>query len=146
MTRTKVYVTDYEKSFKEEKRWLTVNINITLPLHNLDLHWKHGSILSGYCGLKIASEVHLFSEYPLILKMMHAISSHASENRMTPPAVAACMAPLLLRPLLAGECELEDDFDMNGDSSASFLLLQMLLIMLKPSLRLFWRSMRTFSM
>lgn len=56
-----------------------------------------------------------------ILKMMHAISSHASENRMTPPAVAACMAPLLLRPLLAGECELEDDFDMNGDSSAQLL-------------------------
>ena len=53
--------------------------------------------------------------------MMHAISSHASENRMTPPAVAACMAPLLLRPLLAGECELEDDFDMNGDSSAQLL-------------------------
>ena len=53
--------------------------------------------------------------------MMHAISSHASENRMTPPAVAACMAPLLLRPLLAGECELEDDFDMNGDNSAQLL-------------------------
>lgn len=40
---------------------------------------------------------------------------------MTPSAVAACMAPLLLRPLLAGECELEDDFDMNGDSSAQLL-------------------------
>ncbi|KAL0390767.1 UNVERIFIED_CONTAM: Rho GTPase-activating protein 7 [Sesamum calycinum] len=56
-----------------------------------------------------------------ILKMMHTISSHASENRMTPSAVAACMAPLLLRPLLAGECELEDDFDMNGDNSAQLL-------------------------
>ncbi|KAK3005478.1 hypothetical protein RJ639_017511, partial [Escallonia herrerae] len=56
-----------------------------------------------------------------ILKMMHTISLHASENRMTPSAVAACMAPLLLRPLLAGECELEDDFDMNGDSSAQLL-------------------------
>lgn len=53
--------------------------------------------------------------------MMHTISSHASENRMTPSAVAACMAPLLLRPLLAGECELEDDFDINGDSSAQLL-------------------------
>jgi len=31
---------------------------------------------------------------------------------MTPSAVAACMAPLLLRPLLAGECELEDDYDV----------------------------------
>nr|XP_027102572.1 rho GTPase-activating protein 7-like isoform X1 [Coffea arabica] len=56
-----------------------------------------------------------------ILKMMHTISSHASENRMTPSAVAACMAPLLLRPLLAGECELEDDFDINGDNSAQLL-------------------------
>ncbi|XP_022856468.1 rho GTPase-activating protein 6-like isoform X2 [Olea europaea var. sylvestris] len=56
-----------------------------------------------------------------ILKMMHMISSHASDNRMTPSAVAACMAPLLLRPLLAGECELEDDFDINGDNSAQLL-------------------------
>lgn len=56
-----------------------------------------------------------------ILKMMHTISFHASENRMTPSAVAACMAPLLLRPLLAGECELEDDFDTNGDNSAQLL-------------------------
>ncbi|PON75747.1 Rho GTPase activating protein [Parasponia andersonii] len=56
-----------------------------------------------------------------VLKMMHIISSHSHENRMTPSAVAACMAPLLLRPLLAGECELDDDFDMNGDSSAQLL-------------------------
>lgn len=56
-----------------------------------------------------------------ILKMMHTISSHAHENRMTPSAVAVCMAPLLLRPLLAGECELEDDFDVNGDNSAQLL-------------------------
>lgn len=56
-----------------------------------------------------------------ILKMMHTISSHAHENRMTPSAVAACMAPLLLRPLLAGECEVEDDFDINGDNSAQLL-------------------------
>lgn len=53
--------------------------------------------------------------------MMHIIAAHTSENRMTPSAVAACMAPLLLRPLLAGECEVEDDFDMNGDSSAQLL-------------------------
>ncbi|XP_047943398.1 rho GTPase-activating protein 7-like isoform X2 [Salvia hispanica] len=56
-----------------------------------------------------------------VLKMMHTISAHASENRMTPSAVAACMAPLLLRPLLAGECELEDDYDSNGDNSAQLL-------------------------
>lgn len=53
--------------------------------------------------------------------MMHTISSHAYENRMTPSAVAACMAPLLLRPLLAGECELEDNFDTSEDNSAQLL-------------------------
>ncbi|KAK4278864.1 hypothetical protein QN277_016646 [Acacia crassicarpa] len=56
-----------------------------------------------------------------ILKMMHKIASHSLENRMTPSAVAACMAPLLLRPLIAGECELEDEFDPSGDSSAQLL-------------------------
>ncbi|XP_057441433.1 rho GTPase-activating protein 7 [Lotus japonicus] len=56
-----------------------------------------------------------------ILKMMHTIASHSQDNRMTASAVAACMAPLLLRPLLAGECELEDEFDVNGDSSAQLL-------------------------
>ncbi|KAH7542185.1 hypothetical protein FEM48_Zijuj02G0046300 [Ziziphus jujuba var. spinosa] len=63
----------------------------------------------------------LLEAYSKILKMMHTISSHSHENRMTPSAVAACMAPLLLRPLLAGECELDDDFDSNGDNSAQLL-------------------------
>jgi hypothetical protein len=53
--------------------------------------------------------------------MMHTIASHTAENRMTPSAVAACMAPLLLRPLLAGECEMDDDFDMNSDSAAQLI-------------------------
>lgn len=53
--------------------------------------------------------------------MMHTIAAPTADNRMTPSAVAACMAPLLLRPLLAGECELEDDFDVNGDTSAQLL-------------------------
>ncbi|KAG2279922.1 hypothetical protein Bca52824_051142 [Brassica carinata] len=56
-----------------------------------------------------------------ILKMMHTISSHSHENRMSPSAVAACMAPLLLRPLLAGECDLEDEFDSGEDNSAQLL-------------------------
>ncbi|XP_020085776.1 rho GTPase-activating protein 7-like isoform X1 [Ananas comosus] len=56
-----------------------------------------------------------------VLKMMHIITSHATENRMGPSAVATCMAPLLLRPLLAGECEMEDEFDMNGDNAAQLL-------------------------
>ncbi|XP_073364133.1 rho GTPase-activating protein 7 isoform X4 [Aegilops tauschii subsp. strangulata] len=56
-----------------------------------------------------------------ILRMMHTVASHTTENRMTPSAVAACMAPLLLRPLLAGECEMEDDIDMSDDSSAQLI-------------------------
>ncbi|OMO57653.1 hypothetical protein COLO4_35204 [Corchorus olitorius] len=35
--------------------------------------------------------------------------------------VAACMAPLLLRPLLAGDCEIENDFDVGGDGSLQLL-------------------------
>lgn len=54
--------------------------------------------------------------------MMQIVASHKSENLMSTPAVAACMAPLLLRPLLAGECELENDFNMGGDGS--FQLMQ----------------------
>ncbi|EEC75282.1 hypothetical protein OsI_11617 [Oryza sativa Indica Group] len=56
-----------------------------------------------------------------ILKMMYTIASHTSENRMTASAVAACMAPLLLRPLLAGECEMDEVFDMDGDDSTQLL-------------------------
>jgi hypothetical protein len=53
--------------------------------------------------------------------MMHSVASHTSENRMTASAVAVCMAPLLLRPLLAGECEMDEVFDMDGDDSAQLL-------------------------
>ncbi|MQL92278.1 hypothetical protein Taro_024903, partial [Colocasia esculenta] len=56
-----------------------------------------------------------------ILMMMREVASHKSENRMTISAVAACMSPLLLRPLLAGDCELEDAFDMGGDGSIQLL-------------------------
>ncbi|KAJ0982055.1 hypothetical protein J5N97_010310 [Dioscorea zingiberensis] len=57
-----------------------------------------------------------------ILKMMRIVASHKVENRMSLSALAACMAPLLLRALLAGDCEVEDDFKMGGDGS--FQLLQ----------------------
>lgn len=53
--------------------------------------------------------------------MMQTVASHKAENRMSSSAVAACMAPLLLRPLLAGDCELENDFDVGGDGSAQLL-------------------------
>ncbi|XP_056846869.1 rho GTPase-activating protein 6-like [Raphanus sativus] len=53
--------------------------------------------------------------------MMHTITCHSRENRMTSSAVAACMSPLLLRPLLAGECDLEGGFDALEDNSAQLL-------------------------
>lgn len=56
-----------------------------------------------------------------VLKMMRTVAAHAAENRMTASAVAACMAPLLLKPLLTGECGLEDDSDISGDNSAQLL-------------------------
>ncbi|RLM54543.1 rho GTPase-activating protein REN1-like [Panicum miliaceum] len=57
-----------------------------------------------------------------ILKMMQIVGSHKAVNRMSQSALAACMAPLLLRPLLLGECEIDNDFSMGGDGS--FQLLQ----------------------
>ncbi|XP_059636378.1 rho GTPase-activating protein REN1 [Cornus florida] len=56
-----------------------------------------------------------------ILLMMQTVASHKAENRMSSSAVAACMAPLLLRPLLAGDCELENDFNVGGDGSVQLL-------------------------
>ncbi|XP_039687703.1 rho GTPase-activating protein REN1 isoform X3 [Medicago truncatula] len=56
-----------------------------------------------------------------ILLMMQTVASHKAVNRMSSSAVAACMAPLLLRPLLAGECEIDNDFDVGGDGSIQLL-------------------------
>ncbi|KMZ58921.1 hypothetical protein ZOSMA_72G00820 [Zostera marina] len=56
-----------------------------------------------------------------ILQMMNIVADHKSENLMMLSSVAACMSPLLLRPLLAGECELEDGFDIDGDGSLQLL-------------------------
>ncbi|CAL5189490.1 unnamed protein product [Lathyrus oleraceus] len=56
-----------------------------------------------------------------ILLMMQAVASQKAENRMSSSAVAACMAPLLLRPLLIGDCEVENDFDVGGDDSIQLL-------------------------
>ncbi|TYH31042.1 hypothetical protein ES288_A01G142400v1 [Gossypium darwinii] len=56
-----------------------------------------------------------------ILMMMQVVASHKNENLMSTSAVAACMAPLLLRPLLAGDCEIETDFDVGGDGSMQLL-------------------------
>lgn len=53
--------------------------------------------------------------------MMQTVVSNKTQNRMSTSAVAACMAPLLLRPLLAGDCELGNDFAMSGDSSVQLL-------------------------
>ncbi|AQL02722.1 Rho GTPase activation protein (RhoGAP) with PH domain [Zea mays] len=54
--------------------------------------------------------------------MMQIVESHKAVNRMSQSALAACMAPLLLRPLLLGECDIDNEFSMGGDSS--FQLLQ----------------------
>ncbi|KAK4274163.1 hypothetical protein QN277_017434 [Acacia crassicarpa] len=56
-----------------------------------------------------------------ILQMMQTVASHKTVNRMSSSAVAACMAPLILRPLLAGECNIENDFDVGGDGSVQLL-------------------------
>ncbi|KAF7817020.1 rho GTPase-activating protein REN1-like isoform X1 [Senna tora] len=56
-----------------------------------------------------------------ILQMMQIVASNKTVNRMSSSAVSACMAPLLLRPLLAGECEIENDFDVGGDGSLQLL-------------------------
>ncbi|XP_012568403.1 rho GTPase-activating protein REN1 isoform X2 [Cicer arietinum] len=56
-----------------------------------------------------------------ILLMMQMVASRKAENRMSTSAVAACMAPLLLRPLLIGDCEIENDFDVGGDGSIQLL-------------------------
>lgn len=56
-----------------------------------------------------------------ILMMMQTVASHKAVNRMSISAVAACMAPLLLRPLLAGDCDLDNDFDVGGDGSVQLL-------------------------
>lgn len=53
--------------------------------------------------------------------MMQVVASHKNENLMSTSAAAACMAPLLLRPLLAGDCEIETDFDVGGDGSMQLL-------------------------
>ncbi|KAG2307519.1 hypothetical protein Bca52824_027267 [Brassica carinata] len=53
--------------------------------------------------------------------MMQVVASNKNVNRMNTNAVAASMAPLLLRPLLVGDCEIEDDFDVGGDGSMQLL-------------------------
>ncbi|XP_076921283.1 rho GTPase-activating protein REN1-like [Bidens hawaiensis] len=56
-----------------------------------------------------------------ILMAMEAVAEHKDVNRMSVSAVAACMSPLLLRPLLAGEVELDNEFKMDGDRSAQLM-------------------------
>ena len=46
--------------------------------------------------------------------MMQTVASHKAENQMCTSVVAACMAPLLLRPLMVGDCKIENDFDVGG--------------------------------
>jgi hypothetical protein len=85
-------------------------------------------LVLGYCILHNHSSIIPPNEHQThqfcfrILKMMQVVESHKAVNRMSQSALAACMAPLLLRPLLLGECEIDNDFSMGGDGS--FQLLQ----------------------
>ncbi|KAJ8748019.1 hypothetical protein K2173_010179 [Erythroxylum novogranatense] len=72
------------------------------------------------CGTNYGS-IAQFSLLFRILLMMQAVASNKAVNRMSTSAVAACMAPLLLRPLLAGDCEIETNIDVGGDSSIQLL-------------------------
>ncbi|KAK9067812.1 hypothetical protein SSX86_011923 [Deinandra increscens subsp. villosa] len=56
-----------------------------------------------------------------ILIMMETVAENKNVNRMSVSAVAACMAPLLLRPILACECDLGGQFNMGGDGSAQLM-------------------------
>ena len=51
--------------------------------------------------------------------MMRAVATNEEQNRMSRFGVAACMAPLLLRPLLAGECNPESDEDVSEEADES---------------------------
>ncbi|KAL8231975.1 hypothetical protein R6Q57_001753 [Mikania cordata] len=57
-----------------------------------------------------------------ILIMMEAVAENKAVNRMSVSAVAACMSPLLLRPLLAGDVELEKGTDIGGGDGSAQLL------------------------
>ncbi|KAJ4845925.1 hypothetical protein Tsubulata_008406 [Turnera subulata] len=56
-----------------------------------------------------------------ILLMMQEVASNKADTRMSISAVAACMAPLLLRPLLAGDCEIDTNVNVGGDGSIQLL-------------------------
>ncbi|XP_078164848.1 rho GTPase-activating protein 6-like isoform X2 [Carex rostrata] len=63
-----------------------------------------------------------------ILRMMLEVAAHKAENRMSLQALAACMAPLLLRPLVGGPLvggRVDGDFNSSsGGPGDSFQLLQ----------------------
>lgn len=60
--------------------------------------------------------------------MMLEVAAHKAENRMSLQALAACMAPLLLRPLVGGPLvggRVDGDFNSSsGGPGDSFQLLQ----------------------
>ncbi|KAI3784176.1 hypothetical protein L1987_43270 [Smallanthus sonchifolius] len=72
-----------------------------------------------------------------ILIMMEAVAENKAVNRMIVSAVAACMSPLLLRPLLAVDVELGKGSDIGGDGPFNFYKQLQQLIMLK---KFFWQE------
>lgn len=95
------------------------------PIFSLFQFFKQCLIHSSNCciiGQGFYALICLFSlSKSRILLVMQAVASHKSENRMSLSAVAACMAPLVLRPIVAGSCELGNGFDSSGNGSLQFL-------------------------
>lgn len=87
-----------------------------IPFSFIPCSWYDRNLIAYHLFLTV------FSFMFRILIMMQIIAARKAENRMSVSAVAACMAPLLLRPLLAGECDIETNIDVGGDGS--FQLLQ----------------------
>lgn len=77
-------------------------------------------------GVLVSTLIHfvylMFIGFYRILIMMETVADNKTVNRMSVSAVAACMAPLLLRPLLDGECNLDGQFSMGGGDGSAQLL------------------------
>ncbi|KAL7582500.1 hypothetical protein Lser_V15G44572 [Lactuca serriola] len=89
-----------------------------LEAYRTDRATKVGAIRAAICDTFPEPNRRLLQR---ILIMMEAVAENKTVNRMSVSAVAACMSPLLLRPLLAGEVDLGKGPDMGGDGSVQLL-------------------------
>ncbi|MFS7913181.1 putative Rho GTPase activation protein [Helianthus anomalus] len=88
--------------------------NALLDAHKTDRATRVSAIRAAICDTFPEPNRRLLQR---ILIMMEAVADNKNVNRMSVSAVAACMAPLLLRPILACECNLDSQFSMGGDQS-----------------------------